>query len=58
MISGIDSLPSNLEWNYFNCVLKSGRTLNESVEGHSQNNLTTSAKAESPALQMLASGNK
>ena len=24
---------SDLEWNYFNCVLKSGKTLNESVEG-------------------------
>ena len=26
-------MPSNLGWNYFNCVLKSGKTLNGSVEG-------------------------
>ena len=32
-LSGVDSLPSNLGWNYFNCVLKSGKTLNGSVEG-------------------------
>lgn len=25
-------MPSNLGWNYFNCVLKSGKTLNEIVE--------------------------